>query len=311
MPDAIPQNQGQSTPAAGAVVPVGSTPQPETQAAQPQTQPAAASGTSGEAITTAGGKVLPLSQQTINRMRQEEREKGKRSALRELDKEAQAMGFKDHADLRAAAARMKGRAAPPTGAAATSEEPADADATAPNKRPAPVSADRSALKWEKQVAQLTEEKRRLNKAVAAGTKRTLELQRNLDAEQAANQLRLVAVREGVHDVDYALELLTRAYRGKTEKELASFDELKFFKEDLRKSHPFLYGIVAEPAGQRVEAAKDGNPAGTPVPGKKEIVAPNGKSLRERMLSGEIKADEYTRLMRERGLVDPQFGSTYG
>jgi hypothetical protein len=105
-------------------------------------------------------------------------------------------------------------------------------------------------------------------------------------------LRETAVVKGVRDVDYALRLLQRELEGKDEQALATFDEGKFF-ENLRASHPYLYGETVVPAttGTGVGAAPSAPKAGA-------VQAAQGAAGNKDARS--LSQDEFQKLLRARG-----------
>lgn len=281
-------------------------------------------------ITSATGKIIPMAQTTINRLKAEEREKGKKVALAEFEAQAQALGFKGFEDMKNALARNKANSNRKAEQAVSNEkkhQPRDdrqnrrpqqnhAQVTQPRQEPVQNSERVSAsdrprvmAKLERENQRLLEEKRRLNSLRAGEEKRRRRLQRELDSQQAEMQLRMAAVGAGIRkdeDVDYALDLLRRTSRGKTAEELKGFDEHHFFS-NLREQRPYLFGVEERPAAT-------GQP---PAPGQSEnrsMAAPAPKSAGNGA-TGKITSDamkltqqEYGSRLRELGIVPP--GGSY-
>jgi hypothetical protein len=117
--------------------------------------------------------------------------------------------------------------------------------------------------------------------------------------QAEHELRLAAVRGGVKDVDYALTILKRKLQRLPASELATFDEDQFFKTELRKTSPYLYEEVIEPA-----TTSPSEPSSTPSPKPTTAPASNGKPVDARTVSRQ----EYAEMLRKRGIQDPSLGA---
>lgn len=74
-----------------------------------------------------------------------------------------------------------------------------------------------------------------------------QLQVALERKEAEIELRDAARGVGVKDVDYALHLLERELKGKSEAEINAFDERKFFGETLRERIPLIFQELTSPA----------------------------------------------------------------
>lgn len=196
-------------------------------------------------------KVLTIPSNVMTKIKAEERERGRKQVLKDLDAQARSMGFKDHADMQQAALRAKGRNGKTNGAPATRPTSDDDDlvteTTTPPTNGKPVGHPRVLSKLEKQIAKLNDDRKALRRSVAHEEKRRKQLERELESREAEAALRIEAIRAGVKDVDYAIELLRRSMAGKTADQLRSFDEAKFFADELRRSHPYLYEVEQRPA----------------------------------------------------------------
>lgn len=219
--------------------------------------------------------------------RKAERDKGRNSLQAELEAEAKKLGFKSHADLMAAAAEAKRKPA-----AAAPAEPAAAAPAAP-------SNDEGLTKAELR-------RKRLAKKLLR-TKKQLAKQREANETRAAEfEVREAAIRAGVQDVDYALQLFRRHIAKMTKAELSAFDEHAWFATDLRKSHPYLYGTVTRPADTG-PGAKDAPPPSAVTPPAAPAVTVKGAD------DGQIDArkmsrKEYTDYLRSKGLTLPDAGT---
>jgi hypothetical protein len=114
-----------------------------------------------------------------------------------------------------------------------------------------------------------------------------------DAIEAEMIVRETAARKGIKDVDYALRLVTRELAGKTDEDVAKFDEAKFF-DGLRETHPYLFGETTKPV-------TTGNGAGaappTPTPGAAQQSAAQGSQADARKMDQK----QYQDHLRARGL----------
>lgn len=228
-----------------------------------------------------GGKIVQMSSQAIGRIKAEERRRGHKTAMSELDAEARKDGFKSFDDMKASALRSKQRAAAP----AASPVP---KAGQPTVAAAPAAQTRDA---------------RLARRVAEETKQRKRLQRELDAREAEMELRVSAARHGCRDVDYALALLKRQLGGSSEAELASFDEEQFFGKDLQKSHPYLFGVQSEPA-------QTAPTVGAPAPAPKADVAGTADADSKQVDARKMSREEYLAHLRSKGLAAPDAGLSF-
>jgi hypothetical protein len=158
------------------------------------------------------------------------KDKGGKALRAELDKQAQELGYKDHASLVADAVERKKNPTPP----ATQAKPGEGKGYV---RKLEQERDGLKAKFDQEFA-LRKKFERENR----------ELRRRLDATEARTELEKAALSAGIagKDVSYAVNLLTQAQEGKTEDELKGFDESKFFQE-LRAERPYLFGEVTRPA----------------------------------------------------------------
>lgn len=205
-------------------------------------------------------RVFVPSEHAIKTIKQEERAKAERNFQKRLDDEARQLGFRDHEDMKRAAAdkaqaRVQRQDPPP---AAQQQQPA--------QQPQRNS------RQDTRLAQLQEDRRKANRARANSEKREKQLERELAAKEVEWELKLIAVRHGVRDVDYAVTLIQRATAHMSSEELNAFDEEKYFREDLRKERPYLYGEEVRPANTdpaQPPVATSSAPTGAPTPKKNE------------------------------------------
>ena len=242
-----------------------------------------------------GVQMIPTT--ALAKLKADERERGKRMIMDDLNADAKAAGFKDYRDMMRAVAKGKDRKV--TAEPALDDEDLDLDvdddepALTPTKKP-----NTSKLSMmEKQIAELTADKRRLNRGRARLEKQTRQLQRDLEKGNVERQLERAAIKAGVRDVDYSITLLKRRIKGKTAEELQNFDEAKYFSEELRSSHPYLYEAEVEPAttgpsGNAAAAPPKAAPASTPKPG-------NGATD-----ARDLPRAEFDKLLEKHGLQNP-------
>lgn len=244
--------------------------------------------------TIAGGKNVILPQSAIGKLKEEQRQRGKREAMTELEAKFKAAGFSNIEEAIAAMAAARNAPAPkaaPPAKQAKSEEPEIEDEDA--QAQAIVPPQTQGTDHAKQLQKLQRERERLAKQFAAEQAQRRKLQRTLEAKEAEFALRETAVGKGVKDVDYAVRLMQRELEGKDEKALAAFDEGKFF-DTLRSSHPYLFGEMVVPAttGTGVGAAPAAPKASTVQAAQVAAGKTDARSM---------SADEFQKLMRSRGL----------
>lgn len=255
--------------------------------------PAMESASTDGVATIANGKNVILPQHTLGKLKQEQRERGKREAMTELEAKFKAAGFSSLDDAIAAMAASRNTPA----AAAPAEKP-----VAKTKTPEPeltvddevqtTAQPQAGSDQAKQMQRLLREREKLAKQFAAEQAQRRKLQRQLEAKEAEFALRETAVGKGVKDVDYALRLIQRELEHKDEKALAAFDEAKFF-DNLRSSHPYLFGEMVVPAttGTGVGAAPAAPKAST-------VQSANGQA--GKLNAREMSAEEFQKLVRSRG-----------
>ena len=238
--------------------------------------------------TIAGGKNVILPQHAIGKLKEEQRQRGKREAMTELEAKFKAAGFGSIDDAIAAMAAARNAPAKATPAPTKAKEP---EITA-DEEVQTTAQPQSNGDYAKQMQRLQREREKLAKQFAAEQAQRRKLQRTLEAKEAEFALRETAVGKGVRDVDYALRLIQRELEGKDEKALATFDESKFF-DGLRQSHPYLFGEMVVPAttGTGVGAAPSAPKAGTVQAAQTAANKTDARTMSQ---------DEFQKLMRSRG-----------
>lgn len=272
------------------VTPAGTTAQPTNDAAK------------AASAEPQGGQeqgVQQVKHSDFKRIKEEQRAKGRREAIDELDAKARAQGFESHEDaLKALAALRKPATQPP----AVVQKPAQGAPTMSN-RTAPKNEDADRLRAENLRAK--EEQAAERKRWRQENRQRRELEAQLQAKDAEIALREECYRAGVKDVDYVIRLLTRELQGKTQEEIAAFDRSKFY-DATRKEKPYLFGetVVAATTGTGGEAAKGDQAAGAagssqaaPGPGANAVEAAEKQKFDARTSKPEAVAAR----LRELGL----------
>lgn len=262
----------------------------EMTAAEPAPAPEAATAPAAEPAlpTIADGKNVILPQATMAKLKEEQRQRGKREAMTELEAKFKAAGFESIDDAIAAMAAAKNapaKAAPKAPVKEAVTETADVEESLATQ---PQGASDST----KQLQRLQRERERLAKQFAQEQAQRRKLQRTLEAKEAEFAIRESAVAKGAKDVDYVVRLIQRELEGKDEKALAAFDEGKFY-DNLRQSRPYLFGETVVPAttGTGVGAAPSAPKAGN-------VQAAQGAAGKTDARS--MSQDEFQKLMRARG-----------
>lgn len=204
-------------------------------------------------------KVQQVKHSDFKRIKDEARTKGRREAITELDQAARAAGFTSYADALKALAEFK--KSPPAKPAMIQPQPQGTQ-TMSTKPKTDTQADQQRI----EALKASEERAIMRKQWRTEERRRRELQDQLDAKEAEMSLREELYRAGVHDVDYALRLLTRQLEGKTEEEIGAFDRSAFYT-GLRKEKPYLFGETVSPATTGTNGVRpDGSAPAAPPPG---------------------------------------------
>jgi hypothetical protein len=260
---------------------------------QPTAQP-----TQQEVRSQSDSRVQVLTNGAFKKLKEAERNKGKRDALAELDAQAKAAGFASFSEVLGAIKNNQTQPRRQTQVAAAE----DGSEAAPGPAPTPPARNADRRSWERYEKQrLAWEKDRLayRDMLAQERSRRRDLQRQIDAKDAEMALRESAVACGVRDVDYAVRLLTRHLEGRSQEEMTGFDERKFF-DGLRAERPYLFGETTVPANTGTAGQSATTPGGTPAP-KNQTPAINnaGKFDARNMTKEQIAAR-----LRQLGIQSP-------
>jgi len=218
------------------------------------------------------GDVLHFTPKALNERLARAQDVARREAeaeqKQELDKQAQAMGYPNHAAMVDDLKRLKTAPKPEP-----KPDPNQDPQLGREERKSLVKAQARILELEGLLTAEQDARRRAERDLKAIKQRS-------DASDARHALEKSAMRAGIVEVDYAVELLVKAQNGKSQPELDNFDDSKFF-EDLRKDKPFLFAVEERPAKT---GAGSGNPP-APGPGKTQKTAAEEEQVDARKLDG--------------------------
>ena len=235
--------------------------------------------------TVGGGKNVVLPSSSFAKLKEEQRQRGKREAITELESKFKAAGFGSLDEAIAAMAEARRAPAPKAAPVAKAEQVEGVEEQIPVAKTGNANADR-------QLARLAREREQFAKRFAQEQSQRRKLQRTLEAKEAEFALRETAVSKGVKDVDYALRLLTRELEGKDEASLASFDEAKFF-DSLRAERPYLFGETV------VNATTGTGVGGAPVAPKAGTVQ-QAQGAAGKIDARAMRGEDFAQLLRQRG-----------
>jgi hypothetical protein len=175
---------------------------------------------------------------------------GQAAYVAELDKQAVAKGFANHAALMQYVDEVRSRApvkpVKPNGQSSPPPKPAKAGG-----------------QEDRRVQQLEREKRDREDKLAREQKARRRAERERDAIEARSNLERIASGVGIKKVGQAIYLYEEHCRGKSEEELGKMDETAFF-EGLRKTDAYLFGETTVPATTGTAGAPPGSHV--PAPG---------------------------------------------
>lgn len=262
-----------------------------------------------EGTRAGNGRNLILPSDALGRIKQEQRDRGKRDALMELDKQAKEFGFESLKDAFASLAEVKrgGQQArqerqPSNGRQEQRQQQERQEATGGDaERPTPPMnrRDRQAMdRYQREIDRWKRQNELLAKRSRTEERRRRELQHALDAKDAEMALREAAASAGVKDIGYVIHMLRAELEGKDEKEVAAFDEAKYF-EGLRVDKPYLFGEVVRPA---TTGTGVGGAPPAPKPGQvSQQVAASGKFDAN---NKDVKRGDFEDRLRKMGLEVP-------
>ena len=226
------------------------------------------------------GRNVMIPKAAFDKRVEQAKKSGRTAYQAELDAQAQAKGFANHAAMMShldTILKSTAIKAPvkPVGQASSSPPPAPPKNR--NDRQAMAQFEREKAKRQETEHKLLEEQRRRRKA-----------ERARDATEARSNLERIASRCGVKDVDYAIHLYTQACQGKSEEELGKMNEEEFFK-GLRQGHAYIFGETVVPAttgtagvvpGSHVPPSTAGTSAAAGAAGTIDVTKMNKQEYRE-------------------------------
>jgi len=202
---------------------------------------------------TPDGGLKILSAGAYKRIKDDAAAKGERRALEKMARES---GFGSVEEFQKAAKGFKAGTTTPKPAPAPQQN--GQQARDPGRAPAGMS-NREKNAWDKERVKILADFEVVKKQSALNDKKYRKARKDLENKETEMALREAAAAVGIRDLDYAVRLLEKHVENKEEKDLAGFDEVKFF-EGLRTPHPYLFG-------ERVTPAHTGTTAQPPVPPK--------------------------------------------
>lgn len=270
-----------------------------------------------EGTSIGGGKNVVMPTSALGRLKQEARDRGKKEAMAELERQAKTAGFDSLQAMfatTAALVRGQGNAQPKANGKQQSQQNRPQVQQQPTiEEQVPVQQYRSNQQQQngQQHGRSWKEQRRHEQQIererkARDDERRIRLQeekrrkraeQHTEALEAEMYLREQAIMAGVKDVDYAVTLLRRSIEGKSEKELAAYDEQKFFAT-LRDKHPYLFGEIVRPVTTGTGA---GNAPTSPTPGK----VTQQTAVNAQVDAAKMNDKEFKEHLQKRGLnLDP-------
>lgn len=260
----------------------------------------------GDQVTTKAGKVLPMAQISIDRLKKENQEKGRRAFEKELETKAKAFGYDSVEDMMKAAEQAKkgGATAQPPKPATPARPNGNANGKGGKKngQPDPQQTRRAERREREIQARLDRERRDKLKFA----RKAEDAERRAWAAEADGELRVMAIQEGVKDPDYAITLLTREMNEKRsamddetyKKYVDEFKEAEFFR-GLKKTRPHLFTETVVPATTGTDNGSGGAPP-PPGTGKVTQAAATAAQVDVRKMSKQ----EYDQHIRSKGLTPP-------
>lgn len=250
----------------------------------------------------------------------EAKEKGKRSALRELDKIAQDAGFGSMAEF----IRSKSRSAQPSRDQGRRQEasprysdpdeeeggyntsPAEARQQPQQPRSSRRAEKRQAYeerkattRYEREIERIRQEAQSLNQRVRLEKQARRKAEREHRWVQARYDLREKALDAGIkrEHADIAVYLVEKELQGKTPDEIMAFDEDAFI-QNLPRSNPFLTQEVPRPA-------TTGNAASAVPPAPKPGVALQHAATNGQVDATKMNPKEFEARLRQLGMEPPR------
>lgn len=240
-----------------------------------------------EPPVAAGPPSVTIPVSAMAKLKKEAAERGAKQVREQLDADAKALGFADHKDMIEKFKAARSSDVPP-------DEPA---APADDEEPA---HPRTANRMQREITGLKEQVRQLTRRVAHEQRLARTVQSKMDAVETEGDLKVAAARAGVADVDYAIALARKEMVGLDDEALAAFDPHEFFEKKLREKAPYLFQVERRPANTAAPAPAGARPAAPPTPA--QVTEKSGET--KVVDASAMPRDEFQKLLRERGLLDP-------
>lgn len=257
-----------------------------------------------EEITTRQGKTIPMARTTIDKLKRQHLEKGRKSAQDEIEKRAMDMGFATSEEMfeafkkqkAAQANREKSQAAKPVAMSQQNGNGKKNENTKPN---------RSEQSGDRRQQELTVRLERERKERIKAQRKAEQAQQETWAAEAHGELKIMAMKAGIKDPDYGVELWTRECTSKRDRlEQAEYD--KWLNETneqdyfvgLGKTHPHLFQETIVPATTGTE--KTGS--APPPPGAGQVIQANANAARTNVRG--MSREDYQQEVKRRGLKMP-------
>ncbi len=262
-------------------------------------------------VQTKGGKVLPMAATTIEKLKRDQEEKGRRKALGELDGKAQELGYRNHEDmmqqLTAAKNKPRGQQQPPKNGVNKNGPQGHGgqngngqggkngkQGSGQQSRQQPGNGSRRDDRRDREMRdRLDRERREKNRAV----RRAQQAEQDKWATEAESELKLMAIGVGIKDPDYAVSLWTRECQGKDEAWLNAANEQAFFT-DLKKSRPYLFQEAIVPAN--TGTVTPGN--APPPPGAGQVTQAQASAAQTNVR--DMTREQYQEHLKKKGLRIP-------
>lgn len=257
---------------------------------------AAPAATPATPATQAKSVMMPSS--ALKKLKEAERDKGRKAALAAQDEEARKLGFANYEALKLAAAQAK-NAPKPAAQGKPKDKPA-ATTSEPSETPA---NDRSSNRFQRENQQLLEDKRRLNKRKNMLEKQLAERDSLLQRESTLRQLSRIASRAGIHGDDeneMAVSLYEKHVSQLSDEQLETFDDEAFFAKTLRESKPYLFGVRDVPATTSAAAPQ----ASTSAASTASTPTATNTTTSPKKNVMDMNRKEYAEYLASRGLTNP-------
>lgn len=250
-----------------------------------------------ETVIEDKGTTVELRTSEFKRLKTKAAEKGRRSERLLLNERAKELGYDSVDELLKAVADKQSEPEPTEDPEAIEIE--EEIMAKPAKKPTPKRQSSSENHYKRKYEASERARKDAVRKWRAGEKRRRGTQRQLAAKEAEMELREVAIQTGIKDVDYAIRLLTRNLHGKTEEDLAAFDESAFFN-GLREERPYLFGEHVMPANTGSDPANSGSDPAAPGPNQTQQVEAESSQFDARKATPEQISARY----KELGLSQP-------